>query len=413
MDPTRQAFMNILRCALRGESAEASTDLTQEQWTLLLQLAAEHHLLPVILEAVHGLPALQGTPLLAAARQQVRQQVYVQIRKSCSFLDLYRQFLDAGLRPLVVKGILCRQLYPQPDQRISADEDLLVAQDQVLSCHGILTKAGLTAGEDPANFNQVYEIPYRGQNNPLFIELHSSLFPPDSDAYGDLNRFFAGAENRAVTETIQGVPVATLDHTDHLFYLLCHAFKHFLHSGFGVRQVCDIILFANAYGSRIDWVHILSACRQIRADRFAAALFRIGEKHLVFDPEQACYPAQWREIQVDETALLEDLLAGGVYGGANRSRKHSSNITLNAVAAQKQGKTAGNALLLSLFPPAKNIAGRYPFLKKHPYLLPAAWIHRACCYRKESRTTRDNSAAEALKIGNRRIALLQEYGILE
>lgn len=32
--------------------------------------------------------------------------------------------------------------------------------------------------------------------------------------------------------------------SDHLFYLICHALKHFYHSGFGIRQVCDILLFA-------------------------------------------------------------------------------------------------------------------------------------------------------------------------
>ena len=32
--------------------------------------------------------------------------------------------------------------------------------------------------------------------------------------------------------------------TDHLLCLLCHAYKHFLYAGFGIRHVCDIGIFA-------------------------------------------------------------------------------------------------------------------------------------------------------------------------
>ena len=111
--------------------------------------------------------------------------------------------------------------------------------------------------------------------------------------------------------------------------------------------------------------------------------------------------------------MLKDLLSGGLYGNANVSRKHSSNITLDAVAAQKQGRKAKNGLLTSVFPPVSKIAGRYPYLKKHPYLLPVAWCSRLWTYSKETRHSRNNNAADALRIGSERIELMKEYGILK
>jgi len=247
----------------------------------------------------------------------------------------------------------------------------------------------------------------------LYIELHKHLFPPESDAYGDMNRFFEGVFDRAIVEDIQGVPVCTMGYTDHLFYLICHAFKHFLHSGFGIRQVCDIIMFANKYGTQIDWTQVLNKCKEINADKFAAALFQIGSKYLTFDPEQAAYPLTWRNIKVDELPMLEDLLSSGIYGDANMSRKHSSNITLDAVAAQKQGRKAKGSMLSSVFPSVSQLESRYPYLRKHPYLLPVAWCSRLWKYFRETKRSHDNSAAEALKIGNERINLMKEYGILK
>jgi hypothetical protein len=257
-----------------------------------------------------------------------------------------------------------------------------------------------------------YEVPYRKSGGMLYLELHKQLFPPQSEAYGDLNRFFAHVHETAVAEEVFGGTVCTLAPTEHLFYLICHAFKHFLHSGFGIRQVCDIVLFANRFGTQVDWQRVLENCRAIRAEKFAAAIFRIGSNYLVFDEEKAAWPADWREISVDVLPMLEDLLSAGVYGGASMNRKHSSNITLDAVAARKQGRKSRNALLLSAFPSASKLEGRYPYLKKHPYLLPVAWCSRILTYSGELRGSGEQDAAEALKIGNARIELLKTYDIL-
>lgn len=139
----------------------------------------------------------------------------------------------------------------------------------------------------------------------------------------------------------------------------------------------------------------------------------IGEKYLTFDPGKAHYPKAWRKISVDETDMLMDLLDSGIYGNANMSRKHSSNMTLDAVAADKNGKKAGNTVLKSLFPSAKKLEGRYPYLKKHPILLPIAWTDRILKYRKETVAGGDNAAADSVKIGNQRIELMKEYGIIK
>ena len=412
MNVIHKTFLEVLKSALLGKKADFERELQPEQWQELFSLAQIHHVLPMVYNAVYDVASLQGIPLAMAVKRQTRQQVMVQTQKTSDFLALNRKLCDAGIRPLVVKGIVCRNLYPNPDCRVSGDEDILVPAEAFGAAHRVMQAYGMstTAGEDLPG---AYEVPYRKEGSPLYIELHKHLFPPESAAYGDLNRFFEGVHESAVSEEIQGNAVYTMDYTDHLFYLICHAFKHFLHSGFGIRQVCDIILFANCYGTRIDWQKVLRNCEEIRADKFAAAMFCIGRNYLTFDPEQAGYPAVWRKIKVNEMPMLEDLLIGGVYGDANMSRKHSSNITLAAVVSDKQGKRPGNAAVSSLFLPAEKLERRYPYLAKRPYLVPVAWCDRLWKYARETRHSRENSASDALKIGNERIALMKEYGILK
>lgn len=415
MDIRNEQFLTLLRAALLDASPEPAEDLTREDLQELFSLAEIHQVLPLIYEAVCRIPGVKNsrTPELMTAKQQVFQQVMLQTMKTAEFLMLNRHLQSSGLRPLTVKGIVCRSLYPKPDLRPSGDEDVLIPPEHYPRCHEAMKAFGMETAEPDEKTDTSYEVPYGKPGSPLYIELHKYLFPPESKAYGHWNRFFEEVHSRAVQEIFDGTPVYTMEYSDHFFYLICHSFKHFLHSGFGIRQVCDIVLYANKYGHQIRWESVLERCREIRAEKFTAALLRIGEKYLVFDPELACYPACWQEIAVDEAAMLEDLLSSGIYGASTMSRKHSSTMTLDAMAASNKGKKARSSVMGSLFPPLQLMSVRYPYLQEKPWLLPVAWCQRIAKYGRETRGAADNNAAETLKIGKERIALMRQYGIIE
>lgn len=412
MDKLNQTFLLALKTALKGEQLPDQPGLTPGDWEQIFRTAQRHQLLPVIYETVYTQNVLcpEHAPFIGRIKHTVIQQVTIQTMRTNASVSLYRHLRSAGVTPLVVKGIICRNLYPNPDHRISGDEDLLIPPAQFPICHEAMMAYGMETPEDPENFDKVYEIPYGKKGSPIYIELHTHLFPPENDAYGDLNWFFEDIHSRAVEETIDGVKVMTMPPTDHLFYLICHAFKHFLHSGFGIRQVCDIIMYANAYGAQIQWDTVLLNCQAIRADKFAAAMFRMGEIYLTFDPQKACWPDCWRSIDVDCEPMLADLLSAGVFGAADKNRKHSSNITLSAVSDQKQGRRASSGLMNSLFPSSDKLESRYTYLKKHPSLLPLAWIQRVLDYSKHNSRA---EAAASLKIGSERVELMKQYDILD
>ena len=407
MNPCAETFLCLIRSALSAQPAQLPQEPTPEDWKAMAELAAEHKLLPLFAEAAHPFPGAQEP--LSPLKRAVRRQVMVQALKTHEFLELYQALDAAGVRPLVVKGILCRSLYPQPDHRSSADEDLLAAPGQFDRTCGVLEELGMTPLPHKPDAN---EIPYIKKDGSLYIELHRALFPEDAEAYGDWNRFFTGIWDHAVPVNVQGVSLLAPEPTEHLFFLIAHALKHFLHSGFGIRQICDIVLFANAHGRELDWERLTQLCSQLRAVDFTAAIFRIGQDYLTFDPELAHYPQSWRARQVNPVPMLEDLLSGGVYGTASMSRLHSSNITLEAAAASNQGKNTAPSLRSSLFPSAKKLAPAYPYLKERPWLLPLAWCQRIVRYGVETGRSPDNSAMEAVKIGKSRVALLRLYGLL-
>ncbi len=424
MDKTSLIFMKCLYAGLHGRKFPNRNELTPNEWTEVLQLALKHNLLQIVLGTIYDADAVkQVDPELV--RKMSRITLYALKRQAAvtaEFLQLYTKLVEAGVHPVVVKGLVCQNLYPNPDSRYSGDVDLFIREDEFDLCHDVLTTSGLQLAKSDKDIHREHEVPYRNGKSPLYIEVHKSLFPPESEAYGDLNRFFEGAHERTVRVQLkkQHTSILTLEYTDNLQYLIFHAFKHFLHSGFGLRQVCDITMFANVYGTQINWNQLLENCRQVHADVFTAALLKIGAKYLGLHVAYLPIGGEWKRMmeEVDETDLLNELLDGGIFGDSSMSRIHSSNITLNAVASQKQGDKA-NAVKASLFPSAQKLSGRYSFLKRASWLLPFAWADRLIKYsfeiskRKKMREGGSNDALESLQIGRERIALLKEYKIIK
>jgi hypothetical protein len=92
---------------------------------------------------------------------------------------------------------------------------------------------------------------------------------------------------------------------------------------------------------------------------------------------------------------------------------HSSNMTLNAVSAGKKGKHSDGNVIRTIFPSRHSLEGRFPYLRRMPFLLPVAWASRIIGYAKETMTEPDSGASEVLRIGSQRVELLRQYDIID
>ena len=391
-------FLHIAKAAVSGGALPAEN----VDWPAVFALAGQQKLLPIVFEAVRKSPAAaENAALFAAVKQQVIAQVLNQTVRSAEFTELYCKLRSAGLRPIVVKGQLCSRLYPQTDHRISADDDLYIPDAEFMACHEQLLANGLTTDTPADELTTADEVSYKKEGSPLYIELHRHLFDSAEDAHDELNHFFADL-NPVEIDGLLAMPPH-----EHLLYLLLHAYKHFVRSGIGLRQFCDIGLWALAYHAEIDWQHLHEQCESVHAATFAAAAFRIARDYLGIDFD---LPTPW-DASIDVEPLLHDTLCGGVYGSNDLTRLHSSTVTLNAVKASRTGEKS--SVLSTVFPKREYLERRFPYLKKRPYLLPVAWAQRLAHYAGEKKTGADSSASGSIKLARERIELMKRYDILD
>ena len=396
---TENQFISGIRAAL-----VCSTDYPSKliDWPAIFTLANQQKLLPILFEAVHKTPATEeNAALFAVTKQQVIRQVLNQTVRAVEFVELYRKLRATGLHPIVVKGQLCSRLYPLKDHRISADDDLYIPDAEFMACHEQLLANGLSTDTPADELTTADEVSYTQKGSPLYIELHRHLFDSSEDAHDELNHFFADLKPVEIDGFLAMPP------HEHLLYLILHAYKHFVRSGIGLRQFCDIGLWARAYHNEIDWQHLHDQCASVHAATFAAAAFRIARDYLGIDFD---LPAPWSD-SVDMEPLLHDTLCGGVYGSNDYTRLHSSTVTLNAVKASRTGEKS--SVFSTVFPKREYLERRYPYLKKRPYMLPIAWVQRIAHYVSEKQSGSDNSASGSIKLAKDRIELMKQYDIMD
>lgn len=387
--------------------AQLVEGLAREDWKKLYTLAAEQKMGAMVFETLRKNPAFcKGDQALWLRwKQQTLLQTATQAVRSRRILQITTAFREAHIPYALVKGLLCRELYAQPDLRASGDEDLLVSARDWERSRTVLQKCSLTQvanGEDADSDVTHWEDAQTG----LHIELHTRLFSNRRQEDAQLNEMFERQLQHTVSISVMDGKVETFQPTYFFVFLVCHAIKHFLTGGFGIRTIADIVTFAEHYRDQIDVPKAEQLLEQLNGRIFLDQLFSVGQRWLGFD----LAAAGWRYCGTPcADMMLQDSLEAGVYGQSSLSRKHSAELVLHAAEQTNPWKR----LAAVLFPSKEKMLHKYPCLYRQPMLLPLCWLHRLGKYGIEVLCSRQNrnSPRESLLLGKQRAEMMVKYGI--
>ena len=139
--------------------------------------------------------------------------------------------------------------------------------------------------------------------------------------------------------------------------------------------------------------------KEYHMDSFAMNVLDIGVCYLGFTWEELGL-SKPSDVEIDCTALLDDMLDGGIFGQNDMNRVHSAN--------------AASGILASLFPEKEYIKTNYPYSRNYPFLLPVAYLHRIFKYLTHRNTDAVNTGEKSsAQIGMERVKLLEKYKIVE
>ncbi len=234
------------------------------------------------------LPIIYGKLMAADLAYEDKEFVKDTYKMACGefyafFFDLRKMLLlfkGANIPVVVLKGVSAARFYPVPESRKSSDIDLLLCDtDDMKRADDMLKRSGyrlLTKG-----YNIVHHFEYATPTNHI-LELHMMPAEPFDDE--KLNRYIRevfrlGADD-VMGISFMGADIPVMKDGKESFHLLIHMLQDFRRTGFGLKLLCDWVVFWNRDVEEEEKEKFLKLVRESGVTKFAAAVTGVCEKYL-------------------------------------------------------------------------------------------------------------------------------------
>lgn len=390
-----QRLLCLLLCqALTGKCPRELWELSrQADMKKVIQMAQQHKVLPLLYEVL--CEKWQGEALDAADRKQVESISRITAKQSYRLLFLTRCLVRtleaAGVPVLVLKGSGAAELYPVPEMRKSGDVDMLIPEDWLETARELLAKKQFLVKESQhANHHLAF-----GSKDGIDLELHTMLAEPfrDSRINQTMQRLLPDYFEKKEYKECMGVRLPVPSEPHQALQLLLHMLQHFLRAGFGMKLLCDWVVFWNrdeVQGIVPEFQKLAESCH-IR--EFADTITMVCKEFL---------------------GLRQDLPMGG-----SRDRKLAEEFLQDVFAAEEFGKADKDRMVIvqenSIWAYIKEF--HYQMKINHPkaspyvVLWPALWVITLVVFLRNNRKLNRGKVKDILRNAGDRSRLLQQIGL--
>ena len=370
MNNAQKQFVDILSAGIRGKSADKVYD--NVEWDEVIDLADKHKVEGIIYLALRKSKLISniGEEKISLLKQKAAITGITQSRHISGLSTVLNKINERNIPVIVLKGLVVREFYPQPDQRSMNDADILVHEGDVEKVKQLLIDMGYVYLEDHKASHHIALVHHKYP----FIELHWNLFKRDGFS-NELEHYERLIWRRAIKVNVGEAEVLSLSYEDLALHLCMHMAAHLVATGFGVRQLCDFVLLVEHKGDEIDWNSFIMKARMYGFEKFSEIMFLLCNK--LFNMEVP------KEINIKVvnnkkyvSALLNEIFEAGVHGKKEMANQFATQVAFN-FQDKDSNATLGaiNRYFRFIFPKIDDMSDKYSYAKKVNILTPIAWIH--------------------------------------
>lgn len=254
-----------------------------------------------------------------------------------------------------LKGSLLQFDYPKFGMRQMGDNDILCDPEKTEEIYRFMVDSGYSCElHNQGNHDEFIRQPVYN------FEIHRALFKPETAP--ELAAYYADIHQRSIKDAGNSFGYH-LSPEDFYIYLTAHAYRHFVVSGIGIRNLMDVYVFLTKYEDALNWDYIRQELEKVDAVDFEDWCRRIS-KLLFGDPNTE------PEIAEADLKVLDAFFASGTFGT-------EAQLLRKAMEANT-GKTGGRGgyFLRRMFPSQELLSVMYPVVKGRKWLVPFVWVYR-------------------------------------
>ncbi len=359
MNQTQSCIIQVLNYALHGKTTAINENIN---WEELIQECRNHQIASLVYSGISK-DTLNNIekPLLERWKKEIFMSGVYQINHINQVSHVLSIFNENNIPVIVLKGLVIRDLYPKSELRTMGDADILVHEKDLLKVSKILM--GLGYKEEGRN---AFHIEFgKGTSH---IEVHWTL--ANESMFNGIVEFKNELWSNSVAVNIGKSHALSMCDEDLLLYLFIHMAKHLKYSGFGIRQVCDVVLLIEDRWQFINWRRFLNKSKRSGVEKFTLSMFIICNKLFKMTiPKDLNEYIAFDDKYID--VLIDEIFSNGVHGKVDKALERSKILTSN-----NENNSVFKSIKDMYFPSIDKLSDKYEYVNKNKILLPFAWIHR-------------------------------------
>lgn len=222
-------------------------------WQTVMRLAEHHATFTLLCDVASKMPADQqpDAEMLGRMKNQMRANLFFHLRLRQTLLQAVKMLRDNGIESVLLKGFSLAQYYPNPSLRQFGDIDLFVGLEKFHEACAVLRTL-------PGSYNWGVILDSGRHFNIEFgdysVEIHRVSSEIEDEEvepiYMEIERQGLFVHSREVE--LEGAKLRVPSKEFMVFFTFYHAWHHFLTTGVGWRQLCDLALVLHAYHGQIN-----------------------------------------------------------------------------------------------------------------------------------------------------------------
>jgi len=298
---------------------------------------------------------------------------------------------------VLLKGASTAEFYPVPELRKSGDVDLFLPNPAQFPKAGERME-NLGFVKNPAHSVNHHEV-YVTEKH-VEVELHTLLAEPFDDK--ETNRLMEELQKEVAVQAgkkkLMGIEFPVLPDGIHAYYLLLHMLQHFLRAGFGLKLLCDWVVF---------WRHGVTEKELAQYKKLTARSGLTGFSDMV---TSVCVQYLGLEEEAAEPLIVNMVSGEDMWGFMEEILQ---SLEFGTMESEQMVALRGNGWrdLFREFHHQMHL--NFPETGRYPVLWPALWIRTGWRFARNNRVVRRTTIKKVIQNAKKRGKISNKLHLFE
>lgn len=359
--------------------------LSDSDWWNLIKLAQNHSVLSIIAENEVFIDNCNH-----AQKEYIFDEANKVVMRNYRLLWLaskYQKILnDAGIDSVLIKGFATAIYYDVPEVRKSGDIDILITdKNKVDKAIYILLSKGLKYVDKQHSSHHIELVNDRG----ITVELHQTLAEHFDNKYMDnqLQDIVKEYKEHKASISFLGNTLYIPSDGYNAFSLIVHMLQHYLRAGFGLKLLCDWVVFWNRTISDTEKEQFIYQVKQLHMETFVSAITSVCVRYFGLSKEKVSFMMNEKEDKTLLNAIIMDIIEAEEFGYSDKNR----------MVVLRDSKI--NSLIREFH---HQMVINYPKMSHYIVLWPILWVCTLLVFLRNNKKVRHTNTFHILKNASKR-----------